>query len=334
MKTEELREYLKNVLDLETALYENSQVKEKYKNIRTKEKPKKEVRSLPIKPEEPVYQNETVSFYTTLVNYVPKIGQMWTICLFFCCVFLIAAWITAIKTHEDWYWLDGIPSEWLCLFFILMLFVIASIMPILCTIKKVKKARVEAEMKLKKQNQQQRAQYIECMDAFQNVCKDIATTNKELENQHNDNLRLYNVQTNETNKKLARVENELKESLNKVYDKNVIYGKYRNFVAVATLYEYIDSGRCSELEGANGAYNLLESEIRADRIISSLNRIVTNLEDIKNNQYTLYKSIECANIATIKILSNINNTQAMTAYYAKQAAVAASADRFIVGMTW
>ena len=330
MKDKELREYLKNVLDLETALYENTQVKERYKNVRTKGKPQKEVKSLPIKPEEPIYKNGSVGFFSTLIDYMPKTNKMWAICIFFSSLFLFAALIIGTKTYDEVYW----SEEWVVLFVLFLFLAVAFLVPVLCTIKKIKKAQQETETKIKEENNHRNAQYIEAMNIYQNSCKEVFETNKDLENQYNNRIRLYNAQTNETNKNLAHVESELRDVLNKLYDENVIYGKYRNFVAVATLYEYIDSGRCSELEGANGAYNLLESEIRADRIISSLNRIVTNLEDIKNNQYTLYKSIECANIATINILSNINNTQAMTAYYAKQAAVAASADRFIVGMTW
>ena len=53
-----------------------------------------------------------------------------------------------------------------------------------------------------------------------------------------------------------------KEHLQKIYDKNIIFPKYRNLTMVCSLYEYICAGRFTELEGPNGAYNCLETEIR------------------------------------------------------------------------
>ena len=79
--------------------------------------------------------------------------------------------------------------------------------------------------------------------------------------------------------------------LDNLYSSNVIYPKYRNLIAVASMYEYIDSGRCSELEGADGAYNIYELEVRLDRIITQLDIIISNLEQIKANQYYLYTAI-------------------------------------------
>ena len=79
--------------------------------------------------------------------------------------------------------------------------------------------------------------------------------------------------------------------LDNLYSSNFIYPKYRNLIAVASMYEYIDSGRCNELEGADGAYNIYELEVRLDRIITQLDIIISNLEQIKANQYYLYTAI-------------------------------------------
>ncbi len=82
-----------------------------------------------------------------------------------------------------------------------------------------------------------------------------------------------------------------KVALNKVYDKDILYPKYRNFIAVCSLYEYLSSGRCSCLEGHEGAYNLYESELRQDLILVKLDIVISQLEDIKKNQYTLYQKM-------------------------------------------
>ena len=126
----------------------------------------------------------------------------------------------------------------------------------------------------------------------------------------------------------------LQTTLNNLYAKNIVYSKYRNLVAIATIYEYFESGRCTELEGPNGAYNLYESELRSNIIICSLSKIISDLGQIKNGQYALYEQINRSNQTVCELLNNINNTQKMTTYYAEAAAVAASADRYIVGMVW
>lgn len=53
--------------------------------------------------------------------------------------------------------------------------------------------------------------------------------------------------------------------LDKLYAKNIIFSKYRNYTAIARLHEYLSSGRCTQLEGPNGAYNIyeLESKIKS-----------------------------------------------------------------------
>lgn len=46
----------------------------------------------------------------------------------------------------------------------------------------------------------------------------------------------------------------------------VIYPKYLTLPAVTTIYEYLESGRCDSLAGANGSYNLYESEFEASTL--------------------------------------------------------------------
>ena len=76
---------------------------------------------------------------------------------------------------------------------------------------------------------------------------------------------------------------------------NFIYPKYRYYVAVCSIYEYFDSGRCATLKGHGGAYDTYEMEMRIDRIIEKLDIIISNLEGIKSNQYLLYEKIKESN---------------------------------------
>lgn len=98
-------------------------------------------------------------------------------------------------------------------------------------------------------------------------------------------------QQNELSKEVKNIE----YLLGKLYSANLLYPKYRELVPVVTIWEYIDSGRCVELSGANGAYNLFESESRQNVIISNLNQVVATLEEIKNTQYALYEAVQESN---------------------------------------
>lgn len=58
--------------------------------------------------------------------------------------------------------------------------------------------------------------------------------------------------------------------LGELYSRDVIYSKYQTFAPVSRFYEYLSSGRCSRLEGYDGAYNLYEKELMAESIRDSL----------------------------------------------------------------
>ena len=112
---------------------------------------------------------------------------------------------------------------------------------------------------------------------------------------------------------------------NKLYAQGLIYQKYLNLPALTSIYEYFITGRCDELTGPHGAYNMYEDEVRKDTVISQLNTVIENLEQIKQNQYMLYqqvKSIQQTTGAIFQELSQIKGytiamTQltALTAYY-------------------
>lgn len=112
---------------------------------------------------------------------------------------------------------------------------------------------------------------------------------------------------------LKELEQNIAESnirLQGIYAKNIVFPKYRNFAMVSSLYEYICAGRCTELEGHEGAYNILETEIRLDRIISQMDRVVTNLEQIKHNQFVLYSAVQESNQRISQITKSIGDITA------------------------
>ena len=97
---------------------------------------------------------------------------------------------------------------------------------------------------------------------------------------------------------------KLYSARNELYAYNIVFDKYRNSVALSSFYEYLMSGRCSMLEGADGAYNIFESEIRANRVVAQLDTVISSLEDIKENQYMIYQEMRTTNA----MLGRLNTT--------------------------
>ena len=103
------------------------------------------------------------------------------------------------------------------------------------------------------------------------------------------------------------LEDNLKKTFrcrNELYSYNIVFKKYRNIITLSTFYEYLLSGRCNSLEGANGAYNLFENETRINSIITKLDEIETKLDEIKENQLTVYNKLN----AIEKSLKSLNST--------------------------
>lgn len=115
---------------------------------------------------------------------------------------------------------------------------------------------------------------------------------------------------NELQPILAQCEQEERkkvEILQAYYDKGVVYKKYQGLVPIATIYEYLESGRCNTLTGHEGAYNLYESELLMHTIIGRLDDIIDELDDIRENQRMLYDSITDSNRRIENFLDSIDN---------------------------
>ena len=129
--------------------------------------------------------------------------------------------------------------------------------------------------------------YQQDMDTYKKRREEVLAFN---ENANKVNSFVYALQT-----AIDTALSPLTEALKDVYGLNMVYGKYRNFVAYSSFYEYFDSGRCEMLTGVDGAYNIFEQEIRMDRIIYRLDIIVLQLNQIQKNQYKLYCELCVAN---------------------------------------
>ena len=95
-------------------------------------------------------------------------------------------------------------------------------------------------------------------------------------------------------KEIKEAEELLKKYIDAKYEyesHNFVFAKYRDFVAYSSFYEYLESGRVETLSGKDGAYNLYETEMRQNTVISQLSQVIESLEDIKDNQYIIYSKV-------------------------------------------
>lgn len=88
---------------------------------------------------------------------------------------------------------------------------------------------------------------------------------------------------------------ETKDILEKYYSLNIIFPKYRSLIPISSFYEYLLSGKCSKLEGFDGAYNIYDNENLQKIIITKLDVVIEQLESINSNQLMLFSAINKSN---------------------------------------
>lgn len=116
---------------------------------------------------------------------------------------------------------------------------------------------------------------------------------------------------------------DAKYLLEQLYDMNVLHPKYRSFVIAAQLYEYLDTGRCSELEGPYGAYNLYESELRQNMIIDRLDNVIANLRGLNKTMFYATNAIMDSNrqiSQMTKEIQEVKENSSLIAYAAESLA--------------
>lgn len=96
-------------------------------------------------------------------------------------------------------------------------------------------------------------------------------------------------------------------ALEALYDLEIIHPKYRhNMVAIASFYDYFDTGICTTLTGPHGAYSRYEEDLRFQRIYSRLDVIISKLDELIETQRTIARLLEQAN-DTLSHISHTNN---------------------------
>lgn len=135
--------------------------------------------------------------------------------------------------------------------------------------------------------------------------------------------------------KLKGQQVKTKKAIEKIYGVNIVYPKYRSYVAVCSFYEYIASGRCSRLDGSDGAYNKFDIETRMDKIITQLDTVIQNLEQIRQNQYMLYVEMKNAEEKILVLQGTVNQiSKKMNVIIAGIGAVYEQGERHNAQLNW
>lgn len=169
----------------------------------------------------------------------------------------------------------------------------------------------------------------------QDKLNQVARKENEIRYEKNDKiLKLVPQKAQMIKVELAKAESKYNETymiLQEYYNKGIIFEKYRGLVPICMFHEYLQSGRCEQLTGHEGAYNIYENELRMNIIINKLNDIIERLDSIEENQYVIAQAIRGATAEVNKLsnlvnqqistLQNIDENAALTAYYSKITAV-------------
>jgi len=158
----------------------------------------------------------------------------------------------------------------------------------------------------KKEKEKIKLQNLRAKEEFMEKNKEIKIHNEDIKNK----ISILKSKRKEFQEELKETE----ELLDRLYKLDFIHPKYHyNFIAIVSFLEYFDTGRCDSLQGYTGAYNIFETEVRQNVIISKLDDILESLEQIKQNQFALYCAIKEGNELSKQLLSSnkkiIDNTR-------------------------
>lgn len=150
-------------------------------------------------------------------------------------------------------------------------------------------SKQNAELAKRKAHNQARTKKLNA--EFQNKKEKVDNISRQIEQYNKVSLDAIS----NTNKKINDLKGELtvdKIKLMEHYSQGIIHPKYRNWVAVATIYEYLDTGICNELSGPNGAYKFYEEDLRAQRIAGTVDELRRKALSAYSTQSELKRKID------------------------------------------
>lgn len=274
MTNEELKLYTSRAKELEVAVYTQKRLMDLHNNLIKTQLPIKPTKKefaleLPVEPreEEYVYQHKYLNCLSIGV-----------VCLLGAFIFLIGCVICA--TYAG-----------IIVVLVLGGLGIFSLKDAVETISLNKEIRTTGPLKYKEAKEKYRILKDEHMEKVRREEKRYEDSYKEYEIKCSNHNKYEFTMKEKYRELLGQLENALEEH----YNRNIVFSKYRNIVAITAINEYLESGRCYSLDGPDGAYNLYEMELRQNIVIDKLTKIIDNLEDIRHNQFSLYEELKKSN---------------------------------------
>lgn len=312
MTTQELKDYLNRAKDLEAAIYTQRELVTSYESYSKLHEPQKPIwKNIPFKEVKPVLperQERTASDDNMMV----WMG-------IFAAFFMIMGF-GFFRVGSVFMTLFSIVGAVLC-----------------CLITKYYKNLSETDKQYDSRIDEYKKSlehYEELKEIWENESLKAKERYEKFLIEYNNNVQDYFKARDAKIEQYSQVLDSLIQALQAHYASGIIFEKYRTFTAIATMAEYLQSGRCSTLEGADGAYNMYEMELRQNIVIGQLSAIVSNLDQIKNNQYTLYQEIVRANQTVSELMAEVrdmNSTAKETAYFAAVSALIAASPKVSYG---
>ena len=125
----------------------------------------------------------------------------------------------------------------------------------------------------------------------QAVFDDALTTCKMMRERIGDKIAKFESQKSQVSISRSEIERKLRH----LYEKNIIYSKYRNLVALSYIADYLESGIADELSGPNGAYAQYENDARTQKICNSIEELKEIVEsgfsNVLHAQSQIYQAL-------------------------------------------
>ena len=256
---ERLIQQMKAAIDLETAVAAQNVIIQSYIKKTDEMKPELHSEPHPGEPQKPEYQD-------------PQFEESWRALLMGLGVILILIGAVGIIAGitEGWASFGRGQSVYYCM---------SLIIGLICIIPFLKK-----RSDIKRQNDAKQTEYEKQMIRWKEKVSNIDASNEKLRIDLINETEAWLNSKSRNLEELQKILNHTKELLIELYMQDFIYYKYRNLPALTRIYEYFITGRCDELTGPHGAYNLYEDEVRKDMVISQIGQDIENLEEIEQTQ--------------------------------------------------
>lgn len=120
-----------------------------------------------------------------------------------------------------------------------------------------------------------------------------------------------------------------------IYALGFLHEAYHDFVAVSTMYGYLDRGRCTTLMGPGGIYDTFEKDLQMQTVIRNLQDLNESMERVEANQRVLINEMRTANQHLASMSTSLNNIESYSKQTAQNTAmIAVSSQQAAAELKW